>query len=102
MRKPAFKIGDSIGAFTILKRLTSKQFTNVKAGMWEVMCNKCGNIKQITTSQVKSYSSCGCMQYKDKVKPAGSGKRTKKRDKCFCQYVNFNIQKQRQKERYNL
>lgn len=98
MRKPAFKIGDSIGAFTILKRLTSKQFTNVKAGMWEVMCNKCGNIKQITTSQVKSYSSCGCMQYKDKVKPTGSGKRTKKGTNVFVNML-ISIYKSNAKKR---
>ena len=68
MRKPAFEIGENTGAFTILSRLPSKQYTNVKAGMWEVMCNECGNKKEITTSQVKKYGSCGCKQYKDKVK----------------------------------
>lgn len=98
MRKPAFEIGDTVGAFKVLNRLPSKQFTNVKAGMWEVLCNKCGNKKQITTSQVKAYSSCGCEQYKDKVKSKGSGKQTPKGTSVFINML-ISIYKSNAKKR---
>lgn len=98
MRKPAFEIGENTGAFTILSRLSSKQYTNVKAGMWEVMCNECGNKKEITTSQVKKYGSCGCKQYKDKIKPKGSGKKTPKGTSVFVNML-ISIYKSNAKKR---
>ena len=98
MRKPAFKTGDIVGAFTILNRLPSKQFTNVKAGMWEVLCNECGSKKQITTSQVKAYGSCGCKQYKDKIKPKNSGKQTPKGTSVFVNML-ISIYKSNAKKR---
>ena len=76
MRKPAFETGQSTGAFIVIKKLPSKQYTKVKAGMWEVECINCKSRKELTTSQVKSYSSCGCKQYENKTKPKGSGKKT--------------------------
>jgi len=98
MRKPAFKIGENTGAFTILNRLPSKQYSNVRAGMWEVKCNECGGKKEITTSQVKQYNSCGCKQYKDKVKPKGSGKQSPKGTSVFVNML-ISIYKSNAKKR---
>lgn len=58
MAKKINLIGQQFGALTVLEK-TNRQSSD-GSYYWKCICNKCGNIKEIVSTNLKKIKTCGC------------------------------------------
>lgn len=53
-------VGEDFGFLSVIEK-TDKKYKNGEI-VWRVKCNRCGNEKEMKTSDVKRCISCGCLK----------------------------------------